>query len=102
MSQEEIQKCEEKFSRAKTVSGKYHRCGSIEGLFYVATALFQVNSILCNVARKLDYDNDKLLDLYERTAWQFEDKTGRPGSSYEVFKKVVRYGGVCVCVCVCV
>ena len=49
----------------------------------------QVNSILCNVARKLDYDNDKLEDLYERTAWTLEDKLGIPGSSYELFKKAV-------------
>jgi translation initiation factor 2 subunit 1 len=66
VSPEEIQKCEEKFSKAKTV-----------------------NSILCNVARKLEYTSEQLEGLYDRTAWKFEDKTGIPGSSYEIFKKAV-------------
>ena len=48
-----------------------------------------MNSILCNVARKLDYTNEQLEDLYDRTAWKFEDKTKIPGSSYEIFKKAV-------------
>ena len=49
----------------------------------------QVNSILRNVASKLDYDNDQLESLYERTAWKLEEKTGIPGSAYELFKKAV-------------
>ena len=49
----------------------------------------QVNSILRNVASKLDYDNEQLESLYERTAWTLEEKTGAPSSSYELFKKAV-------------
>lgn len=55
----------------------------------VLTCTEQVNSILCNVARQMDYDNEKLEDLYNRTAWHFEDTKG-VGSAYDVFKKVVR------------
>ena len=49
----------------------------------------KVNSILRNVATKLDYDNDQLESLYERTAWMLEERTGIPSSSYELFKKAV-------------
>ena len=48
-----------------------------------------MNSILRNVATKLDYDNDQLEDLYERTAWALEAKAGLPASSYDMFKKAV-------------
>jgi len=37
----------------------------------------------------LEYDNDQLESLYERTAWKLEEKTGVTGSSYELFKKAV-------------
>ena len=47
----------------------------------------QVNSILRHVAELLQYDNDKLEDLYSRTAWTYEDKTKVLGSAYEMFKK---------------
>ena len=53
----------------------------------VSTARVQVNSILRNVAGKLNYDNEQLEDLYERTAWRLEESSKLPGSSYEVFKK---------------
>ncbi len=49
----------------------------------------QVNSILRNVASKLNYDNQQLESLHERTAWALEDKTGIPSSSYNLFKKAV-------------
>lgn len=49
----------------------------------------QVNSILRNVAAKLDYENEQLEDLYERTAWKLEEGTGITGSSYDLFKKAV-------------
>ena len=55
----------------------------------VSYTAMQVNSILRNVASKLEYDSDKLESLYERTAWYLEDKTGIPGSAYELFKKAV-------------
>lgn len=66
VSPEEIQKCEEKYSKAKTV-----------------------NSILRNVATKLDYDSEQLEDLCERTAWFLEEQTKIPASSYDMFKKAV-------------
>ena len=48
-----------------------------------------MNSILRNVASKLNYDNDQLEDLYERTAWALEEATGVSASSYDMFKKAV-------------
>ena len=65
VSPEDIQKCEEKYNKAKTVNG-----------------------ILRHVAEKLDYNNEQLEDLYERTAWRLEDEKA-PGSAYQVFKKAV-------------
>ena len=47
----------------------------------------QVNSILRNVASKLEYDNDQLENLYERTAWSLEE--GISATSYNLFKKAV-------------
>ena len=65
VSPEDIQRCEEKYNKAKTV-----------------------NSILRRVAENLEYTNEQLEDLYERTAWKLEE--GKPpGSAYEVFKKAV-------------
>ncbi|CAI8037736.1 Eukaryotic translation initiation factor 2 subunit 1 [Geodia barretti] len=66
VSSEEIQKCEEKYSKGKTV-----------------------NSILRNVASKLEYESEQLEDLYERTAWALETRSGLPASSYDLFKKAV-------------
>ncbi|XP_041358425.1 eukaryotic translation initiation factor 2 subunit 1-like [Gigantopelta aegis] len=67
VSQEEIIKCEEKFAKAKAV-----------------------NSILRHVAELLDYSSDqKLEELYMKTAWFFDEKYNKPGASYEVFKQAV-------------
>jgi translation initiation factor 2 subunit 1 len=66
VSADEVAKCEEKFNKAKTV-----------------------NQILRHVASTLEYENEKLEELYAKTAWKFEEQTGVAGSSYEVFKKVV-------------
>lgn len=41
------------------------------------------------MASTLVYDSDQLEDFYERTAWRLEEKTGVPGSSYDLFKKAV-------------
>lgn len=46
------------------------------------------------MASKLNYENEQLEELYERTAWKLEEGTGIPGSAYDLFKKAVR----CVCV----
>lgn len=76
VSPEDIEKCEEKYNKAKTVNG-----------------------ILRHVAEELEYTNEELEDLYERTAWRLEEDKA-PGSAYQDFKKAVVYVNACVCVCV--
>ncbi|XP_062506490.1 eukaryotic translation initiation factor 2 subunit 1-like [Corticium candelabrum] len=66
VSADEVAKCEDKYNKAKTV-----------------------NQILRHVASTLTYENEQLEELYTKTAWKFEEKTGIAGSSYEVFKKAV-------------
>ncbi|EDO38747.1 predicted protein [Nematostella vectensis] len=67
VSPEEVKKCEEKFTKAKTVY-----------------------SILRHCAEILGYETDKQFEeLYEKTAWYFDDKYKTPGSSYEAFKLAV-------------
>ena len=55
-------------------------------LYYIIP---KVNSILRNVASKLEYESEQLEDLYERTAWALETRSGLPASSYDLFKKAV-------------
>jgi len=51
---------------------------------------FQVNSILRHVAELLEYQtNEELEELYEKTAWHFDKKYGKPGASFEAFKHAV-------------
>jgi len=65
---EDIEKCNEQFSKAKAV-----------------------NSILRHVADLLGYDSDaQLEDLYTKTAWHFEDKYKRKASAYDAFKQAVQ------------
>lgn len=67
VSQEEVAKCEEKFAKAKTV-----------------------NSILRHVGELLEYETEaELEELYRKTAWYFDDKYKKPGSSFEAFKHAV-------------
>jgi len=67
VSPEEVKKCEEKFNKAKTV-----------------------NSILRHVAEVMDYESDEQLEeLYEKTAWFFDEKYKATGGSYEIFKHAV-------------
>lgn len=67
VSAEEVIKCEEKFAKAKTV-----------------------NSILRHVAGLMKYEQDSQLEeLYQKTAWMFDRKYGKPGSSFEAFKHAV-------------
>ena len=66
-----MEKCREKYSKAKTV-----------------------NSLLSDVARRLDYKTDEELeDLYKKTAWHFEEKFKKQSSSasfaYDIFKQAV-------------
>ncbi|PAA86059.1 hypothetical protein BOX15_Mlig028716g2, partial [Macrostomum lignano] len=67
VSQEEVEKCEEKFAKAKAV-----------------------NQILKRVGEKLGYEKDEQLEeLYNKTAWHFDRKYNRPGASFETFKHSV-------------
>lgn len=67
VSSEDIEKCVERFSKAKAV-----------------------NSILRHVAALLKYENDGQLEqLYQRTAWLHEEKTKKKSSAYDFFKQAV-------------
>ena len=68
VSPEEAIKCEDKFTKSKTVY-----------------------SILCHVAEVLEYTKDEQLEsLFQRTAWVFDDKSKRPGyGAYDAFKHAV-------------
>ncbi|XP_065185147.1 eukaryotic translation initiation factor 2 subunit 1-like [Sycon ciliatum] len=64
VSADDIRKCEERYTKARAV-----------------------NSILRHVAGKLNYDNEKLEELYTKTAWALETKHKKP--AYAVFKQIV-------------
>jgi len=67
VSIEEVKKCEEKFTRGKTVA-----------------------SILRHVGEILSYETDEQLeDLFEKTAWLFDEKYKSIGGAYEAFKHAV-------------
>lgn len=67
VSAEEVKKCEEKFTRGKTVA-----------------------SILRHVGEILQYESDEQLEeLCEKTAWYFDDKFKATGGAYEAFKHAV-------------
>jgi len=67
VSVEEVKKCEEKFTRGKTVA-----------------------SILRHVGEILKYETDEELeDLFEKTAWFFDEKYKSTGGAYEAFKHAV-------------
>lgn len=67
VSPEDVEKCTERFSKAKAV-----------------------NSILRHVADILKFEsNDQLEDLYQKTAWYFEDKYKNKAAAYDVFKQCV-------------
>jgi len=52
--------------------------------------LLQVYSILRHCAEILEYESDgQLEELYEKTAWYFDEKYKSPGSSFDVFKLAV-------------
>lgn len=68
VSPEEVIKCEEKFAKAKAV-----------------------NSILRHVGELMGYSNDAMLEeLYEKTAWFFDEKYNKSGMAYEAFKHAVQ------------
>ncbi|KAL7049144.1 hypothetical protein ACKWTF_003611 [Chironomus riparius] len=67
VSPEDVEKCTERFSKAKAVS-----------------------SILRHVAELLKYENDdQLEELYQKTAWYFEEKHKNKTASYDIFKQAV-------------
>lgn len=68
VSPEDVEKCTERYAKAKAV-----------------------NSILRHVAELLHYDSDEQLEeLYQKTAWHFEEKYKRQkASAYDFFKQSV-------------
>ncbi|KAM9514756.1 eukaryotic translation initiation factor 2 subunit 1-like [Salvelinus alpinus] len=76
VSPEEAIKCEDKFTKSKTVY-----------------------SILRHVAEVLEYTKDEQLEsLFTRTAWVFDEKYKRPGyGAYDVFKQAVADPAVLDC-----
>jgi translation initiation factor 2 subunit 1 len=64
VSPEDLQRCDEKFNKAKAV-----------------------NSLLRHVAETTGMD---LEELYKRTAWALDKKGNGPGSSYEMFKLAIK------------
>lgn len=67
VSPEDVEKCTERFSKAKAVS-----------------------SILRHVADLLKYETDEQLEeLYTKTAWHFEEKHKNKAASYDIFKQAV-------------
>ncbi|XP_022913104.1 eukaryotic translation initiation factor 2 subunit 1 [Onthophagus taurus] len=67
VSGEDVEKCTERFAKAKAV-----------------------NSILRHVAELLKYETDEQLEeLYQKTAWYFEEKYKKKASAYDAFKQAV-------------
>lgn len=67
VSPEDVEKCTERFAKAKAV-----------------------NSILRHVAELLNYEsNEQLEELYEKTAWFFEERMKKKASAYDFFKQAV-------------
>lgn len=67
VSKEDIEKCTEKFAKAKAV-----------------------NSILRHVGELLGYtENEQVAELYRKTAWLYEDKYKKQACAYDVFKQAV-------------
>ncbi|XP_055320046.1 eukaryotic translation initiation factor 2 subunit 1 [Sitodiplosis mosellana] len=67
VSAEDVEKCTERFAKAKAV-----------------------NSILRHVADILKFEtDDQLEELYQKTAWHFEEKYKSKAAAYDVFKQAV-------------
>jgi len=67
VSKEDIEKCTEKYSKAKAV-----------------------NSIVRHVAEILGFKtNEELEDLYRKTAWYYETRAKKQGTAYDYFKQSV-------------
>lgn len=69
VSPEDIEKCTERFAKAKAV-----------------------NSILRHVAELLNFESDaQFEELYHKTAWFYEERTKKKSSAYDFFKQAVQY-----------
>lgn len=67
VSAEDVEKCTERFAKAKAV-----------------------NSILRHVADILQFEvNEQLEELYQKTAWHFEEKYKSKAAAYDIFKQAV-------------
>jgi len=67
VSKEDVERCTEKFAKAKAV-----------------------NSIIRHVGELLGYTQDEQVEeLYRQTAWHFEDKYKKHACAYDVFKQAV-------------
>ncbi|XP_055595291.1 eukaryotic translation initiation factor 2 subunit 1 [Uranotaenia lowii] len=66
VSPEDVEKCTERFAKAKAV-----------------------NSILRHVADMMKFNDEQLEELYEKTAWHFEEKLKTKAAAYDVFKQCV-------------
>ncbi|EDW46136.1 GM13399 [Drosophila sechellia] len=67
VSPEDVEKCTERFAKAKAI-----------------------NSLLRHVADILGFEgNEKLEDLYQKTAWHFEKKYNNKTVAYDIFKQSV-------------
>lgn len=67
VSPEDISKCEERFVRGKTVSSILRHTAEVLGL----------------------KTNEEFEDLYEKTAWFFDEKYKRTGAAFDVFARAV-------------
>lgn len=68
VSPEDIEKCTERFAKAKAV-----------------------NSILRHVAELLSFESDaQFEELYHKTAWFYEERTKKKSSAYDFFKQAVQ------------
>lgn len=60
------------------------------GRLFCVYLFLQVYSILRHCAEILGYETDRQLEeLYEKTAWYFDEKYKSPGSSFDAFKLAV-------------
>lgn len=65
---------------------------NLHPIYFFWCSLLQVNSILRHVAELRGFkSNEKLEDLYEKTAWFFDAKYGKAGASYEAFRLAVQW-----------